>query len=71
MQVFPSVLDVLRWSPGHRSLGQGSVVGGKGQKGKKRGQIGKISASEAVVSRLASLADSFPLFPPMRSLVTG
>ena len=71
MQVHLSGLDVLRWSPGARSLGPGSVVGEKGQKGKKRGQIGKISASEEVVSPLASLADFFPLFPPMRSLVPG
>ena len=64
MQVHLSGLDVLRWSPGTRSLGPGSVVGEKGQKGKKRGQIGKISASEEVVSPLASLADFFPLFAP-------
>ena len=50
MQVNLSRLDVLRWSPGARSLGPGSEVGEKGQKGKKRGQIGKISASEEVVS---------------------
>ena len=48
------------------SLGPGSTVG---EKGKKRGQIGKISASEPspphsdYTSRLALLANCFP-FPP-------
>lgn len=60
------------------SLGPGSVVGEKGQKGKKWGQIGKISASRAVAwgegkattlsspqttSQLASLVDFFSFFP--------
>jgi len=57
------------------SLGPGSVVGGKGQ---KRGQMGKISASQAVAwgggkdYLLARFAHRFFfLFPAMRSLVPG
>ena len=54
-------------------LGPGSAVG---KKATKRGQIGKILASEEspavawATSRLASPADFFP-FSPKRSLVRG
>ena len=71
------LLHVLRSS----SLGSGSPLGGKKE---KRGQIGKISASEAsaavvcggksgqTISRLASDSPIFVfLFPPMRSMVPG
>ena len=64
---------------GGGSLGPVSVVV---EKGKNRGQIGKISASESppqTTSRLVSLArfvffthaDFSLLFPPMRSLDPG
>ena len=48
------------------SLGPGSALG---KNCKKRDQIGKISASEAI--RAVSLADFFLLFPTIRSLVPG
>ena len=52
------------------SLGPGSALG---EKGKKRGQIGKTSASEASQTRFFFFAktDFFPLFPTMRSLIPG
>ena len=50
------------------SLGPGSALG---EKGKKRGQIGKISASEISCARFFFFRQRrlFPLFPTMRSLV--
>ena len=52
------------------SLGPGSALG---EKGKKRGQIGKISASEASRARFffSPKPRFFPLFPTMKSLIPG
>ena len=53
------------------NLGPGSAFG---EKGKKRGQIGKISASEASGAQFFFFFHQrrfFPPFPTIRSLVPG